>query len=365
MRAACSLHGAHRSHRRLPDTSARPQAWWLKVLLVMAVVGVVLLDVYLLEAVLDRVRTHDSSGRASLEPPGPGWAGAGGGGARPRAAAAAAAASLMSAVHSGTGRLMVLKELAQSALAIVPRGAGGAGRNGAFVGDDPAAAQPAAADGDQPRGAEAAAPAATLNLLDGLLPSRRQQSLAREQREWQQLRQRYKSLELSKQGALLGRLKGKVHGADSGVSLPTGFRIPHPTNLPRIRPAPSDDTTTSATLAAAGGGAAGGGGSGGESLLRGPLPFVGLKGARKTPADANFGRVVPPGASAGGTWLVLAVCWLWNWCDAVNSHACIYQTQISTGAPIWTTTPTSAALASTAPSWRRATTRRTAPRRGG
>jgi len=259
----------------------------------MAVVGVVLLDIYLLEAVLYRVRTRDARA-AALLPPGAhmrhySTAAIGAAVAEQAAAVrAAAAASLMATAHSGSGKLMVLKELTQNALAIVPRGASSPAQQAAFVGDDPAAAAAAAA-AKAPLGLSTGvgnrkhAPA-TLKLLDGLLPSRRQQALVREQREWQQLRQRYKSLELNKQ--TLGGLRdgGRGGSGGGGALLPPELRLPQTVALPRLRPPAAANTT-----AAHSGGRQG-------ALLQGPLPFVGLRGYVEASDQPRGDGVVPSGA---------------------------------------------------------------------
>jgi hypothetical protein len=185
-----------------------PQAWWLKVLLAMAVVGVVLLDVYLLEAVLDRVRARDPG----LQPNGDAQPPADAGGPL---APKGAAASLLAAARGGGGggRLLVLKELAHSALAIVPRGASDPDAQAAVVGDDApsgsaTAAEAAARAGAGLPGLETGSGsrhkrhggggggggAATLRLLNGLLPGRLDQYAQQQRREWQKLRQRHGGL---------------------------------------------------------------------------------------------------------------------------------------------------------------------------
>jgi hypothetical protein len=305
--AAAAPIGARPAHPpppRRPNAHRRPQAWWLKALLAMAVVGVVLLDVYLLEAVLDRVRARDdapaglkaagaaATAAASLHAP----AGAGAG--------RSASASMLAAVRGsgGGGRLLVLKQLAHSALAIVPRGASDSAAQAAAVGDDggggtaaaAAAAGPGSSGGRRARRGIGAG-AATLRLLDGLLPSRREQHAAQQQREWQRLRQRYAAPE---QGRDAARWRGAA-GAPQRPLLPASLRLPQPRDLPRLRPyAPGPNATVGAPGGAFAAAAAA------APLLPGPLPFVGLRGYRRPQAqdevDSNSGGEdgLPPGEQA-------------------------------------------------------------------
>lgn len=198
------------------------KAWWLRALLVMAVVGVVLLDVYLLEAVLDRARARDSPSRSTLPKPKRARSLRSTMADQAAAVGTSAAASLLAAAQEGGAKLISLRDMARSALAIVPRGASSVEQQAAFVGDDAFAGdafvRPAlglsTGSGNKKKHKKGSG-SATLTLLDGLLPDRQQQQLEREHREWQELRQRYRSYERSRKGQPVLSLQDMEQAADT------------------------------------------------------------------------------------------------------------------------------------------------------
>ena len=277
---------------------------WLKALVALAVVGIVLLDVYLLEAVLERARARDASLAAAAAaaagalapPPSGGRRGAAAAAAALRgrgdasAAATAAVTAAALAARNGAigaragegGRLLVLKELAQSALAIVPRGAGSSAARGRHVGDDGAAAAAAAGGTAGGRGGSSGGrgAGATLRLLGGLLPTRLQEGRVRARREWSQLRQRYTSLGATRRavagggrvaaaGGAAGANTAAAAVAAAAASLPPELRLPAATAQPL-----------------------------GDSLVSQPPPFVGLRDYANATAEAAARGRAADGADA-------------------------------------------------------------------